>query len=244
MVQIVGNSTERNPQPNSFLKFGGRLVANALDLLYPPQCGGCHKWGVGLWCASCDRAVIRFSGSQAERELITEKQSAITAVSAALFGATLREGIHAFKYNATPGMATPFAVMMAPALGGVLARFKLNDQPLLVPVPLHSGRQRERGYNQSEVLARSISINHPGLRVCTALVRTRSTRQQARLTPDERRQNVIGAFSAGAREFSNQSIILIDDVLTSGATLCECADALITAGARQVVAFTLARADM
>ena len=109
---------------------------------------------------------------------------------------------------------------------------------LIVPAPLHPRRRRERGYNQSEKLATALSAI---ARVSTedALERRRDTRPQVGLTADARVQNVAGAFAA-RRSLAGQSVLLIDDVLTTGSTLLDCARACRLAGASDVRALTLA----
>ncbi len=111
-----------------------------------------------------------------------------------------------------------------------------------MPVPLHPSRMRERGFNQSELLARDLSVSLNAPIQPKALARKRPTQQQAHLTASERKVNVRGAFTADPGFVQGARVIVVDDVLTTGATLCECADALLHAGAQNVIALTLARA--
>ncbi len=136
---------------------------------------------------------------------------------------------------------------MAPALGQLMAdAYLMAPFPCdrLVPVPLHSQRLRERGYNQAALLARAVGdvLGVPALP--TALVRSRQTRSQVELGAQERRENVRGAFAvppAAVATIRGQAITLIDDVCTTGATLEACAAALRQAGARSVWGLTLGR---
>lgn len=109
---------------------------------------------------------------------------------------------------------------------------------LLVPVPLHKKRLRERGYNQAAELARVLSAES-GLPFCEALVKTRATRVQSGLSREERLHNLADVFAAG-KEVAGQRVILIDDVFTTGATLSACAAALLAAGAEKTAALTVA----
>jgi ComF family protein len=113
---------------------------------------------------------------------------------------------------------------------------------LITPVPLGLARLAERGYNQSSLLARPLSLAlHVPYRP-QILSRVRETRSQVGLTAAERRENVSGAFVARSNGIMGRNVLLVDDVTTSGSTLDACAEALFTAGARQVYGLTLARA--
>jgi ComF family protein len=154
----------------------------------------------------------------------------------ALFEGTLREAIHRFKYRYTRELAGP--------LGEMLVAFWLRaplSVDVLVPVPLHRRRQKERGYNQAELLARELG-NALGIRVaCDILCRTRYTLAQARLDVHRRRANVAGAFLCRDSRLQGKRVLLIDDVCTTGATLEACSIALKEREARSVWALTLAR---
>ncbi len=144
-----------------------------------------------------------------------------------------RDAVHKLKYEGwwriTDAMATRMS-RLEPLTAGVV----------LVPVPLARRRERLRGYNQSERLATALGTRL-GLRVRTdVLERTRSTRTQTALTPDERQANVAGAFVA--RRVRRLRAVLVDDVFTTGATLLAAAQGLLEAGAEQVQAVTFGRA--
>jgi ComF family protein len=220
------------PGPRGWLSF-------VLDLLYPPRCGGCDAAGHGLWCEACDALARRLpAGERAKPVALAApfENVEFPVVSAAVFAAPLREAIHALKYDGTPGMAQPLARLMAEVWP------QSFNAGLIVPVPLHPRRQRERGYNQSELLARHLSRQSGVPLELRALRRARHTDQQAHLGAAERRLNVQGAFTASTQHVNGKPILLVDDVLTTGATLGECAMALLGAGASQVSAITLARA--
>lgn len=114
---------------------------------------------------------------------------------------------------------------------------------LIVPVPLHNTRKRERGYNQAELLGRVISaeLNIPIIK--DALIRTRSTPSQTRLPPEERKKNVRGAFSINkikAKLLKDKTILLVDDVYTTGATLKECTKTLKQAETGEIMGIVCA----
>lgn len=172
-------------------------------------------------CALCRRGVRGFDA----------------AYSFGFYEAELRELIHLYKYGRIRTLASP--------LGKLLARSLPRDQAfdVIIPMPLHWRKRWQRGFNQSELLAREISrrTNTP---IVNALRRIRNTPAQAGLTSAKRRQNVSGAFQAKKRAaIDGRRVLLIDDVMTTGATAASCARALQRAGARQVTLLTLARAD-
>lgn len=144
-----------------------------------------------------------------------------------------KEIVHALKYHGYTRLVEKLA---APLLSEALRGTTPFDT--VVPVPLHRMRLRKRGFNQAALLARGISgrINAP---VSDTLQVVRSTRDQIELSAAERRVNVAGAFSARAR--TPGRLLLVDDVLTTGATLSACANALLRAGAAEVHAVTLCR---
>lgn len=219
-----------------------RWLMFVLDLFYPVRCGGCEEAGKGVWCESCNAAVQRLYPPLQTQPLTLAvgapwQATRIDVTSAAKYAEPLRDGIHAFKYDGTPDLAGPFGQLMTEAwiAGGMQA-------DVFAPVPLHPRRRRERGYNQSELLARRLGVL-VGVPVDSNVIRrVRYTDQQALLAHDERHNNVRGAFKADREHTNGKHIVLVDDVFTTGATLSECAATLLNAGARRVSAMTLARA--
>jgi competence protein ComFC len=158
--------------------------------------------------------------------------------SAYCYGAyegTLRELIHLFKYNGMRRLAAPLGKLMAAAL-------PLDQQfDAVAPVPLHWLKWWQRGFNQSELLARAIARRR-GIPLVKPLRRNLATRAQAGLSNAQRRENVAGAFRP-RRRVNGLRILLVDDVMTTGATAAACARALKKAGAQSVSLLTLARVD-
>jgi ComF family protein len=153
------------------------------------------------------------------------------------YDGTLRKLIHLFKYDRLKPLARPLGKLLASALP---REWKYD---MVVPIPLHWRRGWERGFNQSELLAKVLSarLGAPMLR---AVRRRRRTPSQAGLTNAQRRTNVAGAFVCNKRfSVRDRHVLLVDDVLTTGATASACAAVLKRAGAKRVTVLTLARVD-
>jgi ComF family protein len=152
----------------------------------------------------------------------------------------MAEAISRFKYQGASRLAKP--------LGAFLAEYKDPEFPfadfeLILSVPLHPRRLRQRGFNQSLLLARRVNRMHSIPLDFTALQRTRHTEPQTQLSGPERRENIRGAFEVRRPEgIVEKHILLIDDVFTTGATVQECSRVLLKAGAKRVDVLTLARA--
>lgn len=157
------------------------------------------------------------------------------ARSAGLYEGVLREALHAFKFAGKTALARVLADLAIEQCGEALPILP----EVVVPVPLHRSRQRERGFNQSALLAARIAR---GLAVpCSAyLLRRRPTRAQSDLSAAERRANVRDAFVASGG-VAGRHVLVVDDVLTTGATVSECAHALLGAGAVTAGVVTVAR---
>lgn len=226
---------------------GWRLI----DLIFPPQCVGCGEWGT-YWCEDCLTQIDTISpplcgicgepfvnlDDQYRCQRCRERRPFYTAMrSWAVFKGYVQNAIHQLKYRKNIG------------LGNVLANFlaKVYRQTawqidLVVPVPLGPKRKKERGYNQAQLIARPLAQMadlpcHP-----SALHRIRETRSQVGLTVQERRQNVAGAFQAQSEKASGKTVLVVDDVTTTGSTINACAAALKKVGAKDVYGLTLARA--
>jgi ComF family protein len=171
------------------------------------------------------------------------------AVAYGRYDGGMREAIHALKYDGLHPAARGLGQMLAQAIAGLAG--EAPREMLVVPVPLHRSKYAQRGFNQARALAeealRELKKTHPWWQLTLApstLLRLRRTESQAGLTPRQRRQNVRGAFSvADAGRVAAAHILLIDDILTTGATARAAAQALVKAGAESVWVATLARAQ-
>jgi len=219
-----------------------------LDWLYPPYCGGCEKPG-SRWCSTCQSNVRKPGGTICYRcgdslNIGTECQRC--SVQKPLFKALrswgmyegpLRNAVHSFKYKKNIGLAESLSKHL------IDLYYTLNWKvDLIIPVPLSSGRQLERGYNQANLLAYPMSLACRLAYSSRAIRRVRETRSQVGLSTGERLLNVQNAFEADTRMVHGKSVLVIDDVATTGATQQACASALLNAGASTVYGLTLARA--
>jgi ComF family protein len=222
------------------------LQARLLDALFPPKCAGCKVRGHWL-CPDCLRRIDRFAEPLCAvcRQPLAlgvahgcgrNAASVSLLVAVGFHAGPLREAIHALKYQGRHGIAATLAGLLTPLLTPLL-----QEGDLVVPVPLHPSRERERGYNQSARLAAELAYLHPVEVVPAALRRTRATAQQTTLSGTQRAANVRGAFEASPLVVGRR-VWLLDDVCTTGATLGACAQALRQAGARQVLGAVVALA--
>ena len=233
------------PAARQASRFSGRL----LDLLFPTRCAGCGSLG-DLFCATCRGQVLLVPQpvctrcgkplAQAGRcPACRDASFQVSAIrSAAVYRDPLSQAIHEFKYNGRKQLSQPLGELLAAYWRG-----RNVSVDLVIAVPLHSHRLKERGFNQSHLLAETLCrdaglpLLQPGV-----LRRERETQQQVHLSAAERRQNVSGAFVWAGPPLDGASALLIDDVATTGSTLEACGEALHLAGAGRVWALTVARA--
>ncbi len=150
------------------------------------------------------------------------------------------DAVHRFKYGRKISVGTALGRMMAQRTYSALT---IEDFSMVIPVPLHVKRLRERGFNQSGILAREIARTCSIPLDCASLERKVDTKPQTALKKTERAKNIRGAFAVtNPDNVEGKKILLIDDVFTTGSTLRECARVLIRNGAKEVAALTLARA--
>jgi ComF family protein len=207
-----------------------RPFANAvLSALLAPPCAACgHVLDRPLEGAVCDRC---WSAIDLRQERFSLEAIACARAMGPYEG-TLRTLLHALKYDARRSIAPHLSRMMAAQGADVLA-----GADAVVPVPLHRRRMRERGFNQADDLAREL-----GLPVLHALRRVRATHAQVGLPAERRRDNVRDAFDITTQPMLvGSTIVLVDDIATTGATLEACARVLRRAGAAEVRALTAAR---
>ena len=263
MDEIQANSGAKNR--NSLVREYAALVCNGLlDLIYPPRCLLCGAaLEEGALCDNCIRGFkpvhgpfcdrcggIRESGLMVCSECEAGREAAF-AWSQALgqYGGTLRHAIHRLKYDGKTALAQPLGVLLARSLDDPPSPLLTSTlgEPLtfdaVVPVPLHPSRLRKRGFNQAERLARVVARERGWTLDAQGVRRVRRTQSQVSMEGRQgRHDNVRDAFVCRPlQRYAGKSVLIVDDVLTTGSTLGEVARVIRDAGASRVCVIALAR---
>lgn len=219
-----------------------------IDWLFPPACGGCGDPGT-RWCQDCQKKVQAINGSVCDacglpqvnsglcRRCQERRPSFKLLRSWAVFEEPVRKALHRLKYGRDIGLGEALSNQMS----GFVTQLGWPVD-MLIPIPLGKKRLKERGYNQVAMVAMPLSIQLGLDYYPSALARARETRSQVGLSAVERQENVRGAFFADGTQVNGRTILLMDDVSTTGATLSSAAETLLASGAREVFAITIARA--
>lgn len=219
----------------------------ALDWLFPPRCAGCGDLGEVL-CVRCQAAVRLIEEPVCQRCGLPLGRRARCAACAShryvfkasrswgVYAGELRRAILSLKHRNNAALGAAFAM-------DLLQVFERQDWKvdLLIPIPLGQQRYRQRGYNQIDLLARPFG-KLAGLQVAdSVLIRRHETLPQFELNAAERWANLHGSFAADPAPLAGVNVLLVDDIMTTGATLDSASQALSEAGAKEVYAMTLAR---
>jgi competence protein ComFC len=231
------------------------MMSKILKILFPPLCVGCKKRiEDGIICRPCRETIEvknGFTCPMCERRLPEAKNAChpeakfVLAAAASYQNEAVRELIHALKYQSVKTALEPLTEIIntySQKVSGPLSLVISNC--VIVPVPLHPKKERERGFNQAELITR-IMNNELGITVQeNNLVRTKKTKSQIEVKGyEEREKNIAGCFAIKNPEFiAGRNIILVDDVFTSGATMREAVRVLKEAGARKIIGFVVAKA--
>lgn len=220
------------------------MIKHFLNFLFPSACITCQREGDFL-CADCNRTLVFKpikSGYQNNRTDFKHLDGVIYALDYAK-NPHIQAAIKQFKYKFTRELAEDFASHLSRKLDEL--HMTRGQQLSLIPIPLHKNRRRERGFNQAEVLAKALQNLRDDIQLTPLLRRVRKTKQQARLSKEERHQNLKGAFEldlATEKLDPNSIIFLVDDVCTTGATLEAAAKTLKESGFQKVYGLVIARA--
>jgi len=225
-----------------------RWLEAGVDLVFPPRCAGCGATGTE-WCEVCDARLERISppicrccGRPLDRARLCpdcrHKPFPLQTRAYAVYAGPLGHALLQMKYRPNRRLAE--------IMSGWLADLVSHESwpiDLVVAVPLSVRRRTVRGYNQSELFARRLSRRLGVSFADGALLRTRDTHSQVGLDPAARAANVQGAFLAFGERVDGRSVLVVDDLVTTGATMAACHAALETAGARRTYAVAIGRAQ-
>jgi len=233
------------------------LLRGILDLLYPPRCEACGRLREEPICGECLNKIefIRpplcetcgepfdplAKGAPRCQRCRSGRRPYTIARSAVYYEGPVVQAIFRFKYHGQMVLGRTLGRLMVEALGDGAAGLSPEAAEVVCPVPLHPSRLRERGFNQSELVAEEVAAAL-GKPLKALLERTRPTLPQVDLPVESRAANVRDAFAPRLEEvIAGKKVLLVDDLFTTGATLSECARALRRGGAAEVRVFTLAR---
>lgn len=209
-----------------------RLGTGFLDLLFPPTCLYCGRVDFHF-CPECQRALQDVPLVEHPAEM----PPLMAILSSGLHDGLLQAAVQALKYQNMPEVARPLGQRLAQLLDHV--DWEID---LIVPVPLHEQRLLQRGYNQAGEVAQHLADASGIPFVPEASQRTRFTQTQVGLNREQRLQNVIESFGTDTNLVQGKSILIVDDVKTTGATLAACAQPMLESGATAVYAVTVTAA--
>lgn len=224
------------------------VCSSCLGRLHPQSAILCHRCGDDLGVASFSTGDLRPPSDRLCQPCRLVAPAFARAFAFGVYENELRELIHLLKYGGLTPLARPLGERLAGLVAGMA---ELPCELLVIPVPLHKSKYRQRGFNHAGLIARSMlkqmHRQAPGRRLTLAsgvMERTRSTESQASLTPRQRRQNLRGAFTVTAPDrFAGRDVLLVDDIYTTGATARAASRVLLGAGAASVWVATVARAQ-
>lgn len=216
----------------------GRFLESILDLLFPPKCIFCRKIlpsGKRDICPACMKELPFLEGTRRRQKGDFFKE----CVSVLEYEGKVRDSIHRFKFSGCSNYCGGYAKLLSAVI-----REELDGKyDIITWVPLSALRERERGYDQAMLLAMAAAVELGDVAVET-LKKTRDVKAQSTIGGKDRRAaNILGAYEVTDRELvDGKHVLLIDDVITTGSTLSECARMLRMAGAESVVCATVAKA--
>ena len=225
------------------------ILGPALELIYPDFCGGCGARG-DVICQSCEDVFEKIDADSCcplcgrwigKRIVCGSCMGSRMYYSEGSFGFSfrgpLREAIHVFKFQGRKNVGRYLMRLLRGHIQAMADRFDV-----IVPLPVTEKRLRERGFNQSFIIAEEIGGMTGKPLNYNVLFKTKETRDQYLLSRQERRSNVRGAFAVkNNKEMAKMTVLLVDDLFTTGSTAREASKLLLRAGAHKVVLFTLAR---
>lgn len=219
----------------------------AVDWIYPPSCCGCNQPGT-LFCSSClesitflDKGLCSLCGYPRDGARrcagCFHLQPQFTKIRClAHYDGSIKDAVHQLKYQNNLGLGIELARLLHELC--IQQNWPID---LITPVPLSKQRQKERGYNQAAMIAYPLALQLGIPFDDKNLKRIRETSSQVELDVHQRQQNLLNAFDIPTNRFSGKNVLLVDDVITTGATINDCARALKKSGAKEVYAVSVGR---
>ena len=248
-MTLRGNAVAPRTAGNPVLKIY-QIAWVGLDWLYPPLCGGCQEPG-SRWCETCQAlteripdTVCQFCGLVLLNNGICSQCDQLRPPYQALrawakYSDRIRSAIHRLKYAGDIALAE---ILARPLIQLVHTQAWQID--IVTAVPLGVSRMKQRGFNQSALLAFPLALGIRKPFRSKAISRVRETKSQVGLSSTEREENVRGAFKARKEIVARKRVLLVDDVITTGSTMTACTNALLQAGALEVYCIALARPNI
>lgn len=209
------------------------MFAAILDFIFPPRCAACKEYSESTICSNCSANITYLHH--------INRNTLPIIYSTAVYEGVIKKALNAFKFHNKIRLARTLAELMIKTAekNNIMQK---HDIDLIIPVPVHKNTIKNRGYNQSELLARAIGERFSAETKTNALVKIKDTAEQNKLNKEERLVNLKGSFAMN--EFiESRNILLIDDVYTTGATAKECIKVLRSnKSANKIIVLTLARA--
>lgn len=243
---------------SSILNRAKVYLSTFINLLFPSKCLSCKKRESNFLCEDCLKKIefistpyCKICGKKAEGIVVenyicgecrTTKNYFEYARAAAEYRDILKEAIHFFKYRKKENLKFPLSKLLLEYLEICDVKEEILNCDLIIPVPLHKKRLKERRFNQAHLISEILSEELKIPLISDVLIRIKPTLPQINLNKRQRIENIKGAFLVEDKEkVKNKKILLIDDVFTTGSTVRECAKMLKKAGAEKVTVLTLAR---
>jgi competence protein ComFC len=229
-------------------------LLSLIDLILPPRCAVCKNYSSQALCNGCASKIelvgsdiCEICGRPRDKYFLSsicsdcskERPVFKKARSAAIYRGVTKNAIHHYKFNGVRGLSSPLSELLVTAVKN--SDLPLKEIDMVIPVPLSAKRQAKRGFNQTFALANCLSGAFGIPLDLIFLKKVKDVRPQFELKREERFENIKGAFCA-SKNVEGKSIVLVDDIFTTGATACEASRSLLAAGAKDIYVVTLARA--
>ena len=211
-------------------------MINLLELVYPNVCGFCNKICKNELCNKCKMKIIQH---QIDIVIKPENKYFKELISILKYEGIIRDKILQYKFEDKAYIYKTFAkiVLKNKKVCGLLKKYDI-----IIPVPIHKKRKLQRGYNQTQLIAKEISKNID-IKLCNnVLIKNKNTIAQSKLNKNKRKQNIKGAFKVlNVQNIQGKNVLLFDDIYTTGSTANECSKILKEAGAKTVGVLTIAK---